>query len=70
MEVREGKNYALKSRAIGVLGLAVASRKPAKLVRKAPKPSQAANFGTVPTSPQSRHIAKSVRHMDRLRHKA
>ena len=53
MELRDGKNYALKSRAIGILASATASRKHAKSAKKAPKQSLAAHSGTEPTLPQN-----------------
>jgi phosphoribosylamine--glycine ligase len=70
MEVRNSKNYALKSRAVGVLGVG-------KTIEEARQTSltgvNAITGGALwnRTDVASKeHIAKSLRHMERLRHKS
>jgi phosphoribosylamine--glycine ligase len=69
MELRDGKNYALKSRAIGILGIGD-SIEDARLISQegaiAIKGGALWNRTDVASK---KHIAKSVTHMDKLRQK-
>jgi phosphoribosylamine--glycine ligase len=67
MEIRDGKNYPLKSRAIGILGIGD-SIEQARLISQegAQAISGGALWNRTDIAAQP-HIAKSVRHMEKLR---
>jgi phosphoribosylamine-glycine ligase len=70
METKEGKNYALKSRAVGILGIGKTIEEARQISQEGAK---AINGGALwyRTDVASKpHIAKAVSHMERLRGKA
>ena len=70
MELREGKNYALKSRAIGILGIGSSIEEARQISQEGAKVITGGALWNRTDVASKQHIAKSVEHMDKLRHKA
>ena len=69
MEVRDGKNYALKSRAIGVLGIGDSIEEARQISQEGAKAITGGALWNRTDVASKQHIAKSVNHMEQLRHK-
>jgi len=70
METRNGKNYALKSRAVGVLGIAESIDEARQISFEGAKAVTGGALWNRMDIASKQHIAKSVRHMENLRRKA
>ena len=70
MEVRDGKNYALKSRAIGILGIGGSIEEARQISLEGAKAVTGGALWNRMDVASKGHIAKSVSHMERLRGKA
>jgi phosphoribosylamine--glycine ligase len=70
METRGGKNYALKSRAVGVLGIGGSIEEARQISLEGAKAITGGALWNRMDVASKQHIAKSVRHMDDLRGKA
>ena len=70
METRNGKNYALKSRAVGVLGIAESIDEARQISFEGAKAVTGGALWNRMDIASKQHIAKSVRHMENLRQKA
>jgi phosphoribosylamine--glycine ligase len=69
METRNGKNYALKSRAVGVLGIAKSIEEARQISLEGTKVITGGALWNRKDIASKQHIAKSVLHMENLRHK-
>ncbi len=69
MELRDGKNYALKSRAIGVLGIGGSIEEARQISQEGAKAITGGGLWNRTDVASSQHIAKSIRHMEQLRKK-
>jgi phosphoribosylamine--glycine ligase len=69
METRNGKNYALKSRAVGVLGIAESIEEARQISLEGAKAITGGALWNRTDIASKQHIAKSVLHMENLRHK-
>jgi phosphoribosylamine-glycine ligase len=69
MELRDGKNYALKSRAIGILGIGSSVEEARQISQEGAKVVTGGALWNRTDVASKQHIAKSVTHMDKLRHK-
>ncbi len=69
MEVRDDKNYALKSRAIGVLGIGKNIEEARQISQEGAKAITGGALWNRTDIASKQHIAKSVAHMEKLRHK-
>jgi phosphoribosylamine--glycine ligase len=69
MELREGKNYALKSRAIGILGIGEDIEEARQISQEGAKVITGGALWNRTDVASKQHIAKSVSHMEQLRHK-
>jgi phosphoribosylamine---glycine ligase len=69
MEVRDGKNYALKSRAVGVLGIADCVEEARQISQEGAKAITGGALWNRTDVASKKHIAKSLKHMENLRHK-
>ena len=69
MEQRGGKNYALKSRAVGVLGMGDSIEEACDLSQEVARAISGGGLWHRTDIASSGHIAKSVRHMEELRGK-
>ena len=69
MELRDGKNYALKSRAIGILGIGDSIEEARQISQEGAKAITGGALWNRTDVASKQHIAKSVRHMEQLRQK-
>ena len=69
MEVRDNKIYALKSRAVGVLGIAKSIEEARKVSLEGAHAIEGGAMWNRTDIASKEHIAHSMRHMDQLRHK-
>ena len=69
MELRDGKNYALKSRAIGILGIGGSIEEARQISQEGAKAITGGALWNRTDVASKQHIAKSVRHMEQLRQK-
>jgi phosphoribosylamine--glycine ligase len=69
MELRDGKNYALKSRAIGVLGIGDSIEKARNISIEGAKAITGGALWNRNDVASKNHIAKSITHMEQLRQK-
>ena len=70
MEIKNGKNYALKSRAIGVLGIGKSIEEARQISQEGAKAITGGALWNRTDIASKQHIAKSISHMENLRHKA
>lgn len=70
MEVRDGKNYALKSRAIGVLGIGDSIEEAREISQECAKAITGGALWNRTDVAAKQHISKSISHMEDLRCKA
>ncbi len=70
MEIRDGKNYALKSRAVGVLAIGDSIEEARQISQEGARTVSGGALWNRTDIASKQHIAKSVSHMDRLRNKA
>jgi len=70
MELRDGKNYALKSRAVGVLGIGGSIEEAREISQEGAKAIVGGGLWNRTDVASKAHIGKSVAHMMRLRGKA
>jgi phosphoribosylamine--glycine ligase len=70
METRNGKNYALKSRAVGVLGIGNSIEEARQISLEGTKAITSGALWNRTDVASKQHIAKSVSHMENLRRKA
>ena len=70
METRDGKNYALKSRAVGVLGIGDSIEEARQISLEGAKAITGGALWNRTDVASKQHIAKSVSHMESLRRKA
>jgi phosphoribosylamine---glycine ligase len=68
MELRDGKNYALKSRAIGILGIGSSVEEARQISQDGAKAITGGALWNRTDVASKQHIAKSITHMDKLRH--
>jgi phosphoribosylamine--glycine ligase len=69
MELRDGKNYALKSRAIGVLGIGDSIEEARQISQEGAKAITGGALWNRTDVASKQHIAKSITHMEKLRSK-
>jgi phosphoribosylamine--glycine ligase len=69
MEIENGKNYALKSRAIGVLGIGKSIEEARQISQEGAKAISGGALWNRTDIASKQHIARSVKHMENLRHK-
>jgi phosphoribosylamine--glycine ligase len=69
MELRNGKTYALKSRAVGVLGISESIEEARQISLKGAKAIKGGALWNRMDIASKQHIAKSLSHMERLRRK-
>ena len=69
MEMRDGKNYALKSRAIGILGIGDSIEEARQISQEGAKAITGGALWNRTDVASKQHIAKSVKHMEQLRQK-
>jgi phosphoribosylamine--glycine ligase len=70
MEVRDGKNYALKSRAIGILGIGDSIEEARQISQEGAKAITGGALWNRTDVASQHHIAKSVKYMEELRRNA
>jgi len=70
MEIKEGKNYALKSRAVGVLGIGKTIEEARQISQEGAKAINGGELWYRTDVASKLHIAKAISHMERLRGKA
>jgi len=70
METKNGKNYALKSRAIGILGIGISIEEARQISQEGAKAISGGALWNRTDIASKLHIGKSVKHMENLRHKA
>src|SRR5208283_3430747 len=70
METRDGKNYALKSRAVGVLGIGKSIGEARQISLEGAKAITGGALWNRTDVASKQHIAKSISHMESLRRKA
>jgi phosphoribosylamine--glycine ligase len=70
MELRDGKNYALKSRAIGVLGISDSIEEARNISQEGANAITGGELWNRNDVASKQHIARSISHMEKLRHKA
>jgi len=70
METKDGKNYALKSRAVGVLGIGKSIEEARQISQEGAKAITGGALWNRIDIAKKQHIAKSVSHMDNLRRKS
>jgi phosphoribosylamine--glycine ligase len=70
METRNGKNYALKSRAVGVLGIGKSIEEARNISLEGAKAITGGALWNRTDVASKQHIAKSISHMENLRRKA
>jgi phosphoribosylamine--glycine ligase len=69
MEIRNGKNYALKSRAVGILAIGNSIEEARQISLEGAKAITGGALWNRNDVASKRHIAKSVSHMENLRRK-
>jgi phosphoribosylamine--glycine ligase len=69
MELRQGKNYALKSRVIGILGIGGNIEEARQISQEGAKAITGGALWNRTDVASKQHIAKSIRHMKQLRQK-
>jgi phosphoribosylamine--glycine ligase len=69
MEIRNGKNYALKSRAVGVLAMGDSIEEARQLSQEGAKAINGGGLWNRTDIATQEHIARSISHMDKLRNK-
>ncbi len=69
MELRDGKNYALKSRAVGILGIGGSIEEARQISQEGAKAIIGGALWNRTDVASNQHIAKSIRHMEQLRQK-
>jgi phosphoribosylamine--glycine ligase len=69
MELRNGKNYALKSRAVGVLAIGDSIEEARKISQEGARAINGGGLWNRTDIATQQHIAKSVSHMEKLRAK-
>jgi len=69
MEIKEGKNYALKSRAVGILGMGKTIEEARQISQEGAKAISGGALWYRTDVASKTHIAKAVNHMERLRGK-
>ncbi len=67
MELRDGKNYALKSRAIGILGIGASIEEARRISQEGAKAITGGALWNRTDVASREHIEKSVKHMEKLR---
>jgi phosphoribosylamine--glycine ligase len=67
MELRDGKNYALKSRAIGILGIGSSIEEARQISQEGAGAVTGGALWNRSDIAEKEHIARSIRHMDQLR---
>ena len=70
MELRGGKNYSLKSRAIGILGIGGSIEEARQISQEGARAITGGALWNRTDVASEQHIAKSVRHMEKLRGRA
>ena len=70
METSDGKNYALKSRAVGVLGIGKSIEEARQISLEGAKAITGGALWNRTDVASKQHIAKSISHMESLRRKA
>ena len=70
MEIRNGQTYALKSRAVGVLGIGKSIEEARQISLEGAKAITGGALWNRTDIASKQHIAKSVSHMENLRHKS
>jgi phosphoribosylamine---glycine ligase len=70
METRNGQNYALKSRAVGILGIGSTIEEARQISQEGAKAITGGGLWNRIDVASKQHIAKSIRHMETLRVKA
>jgi phosphoribosylamine---glycine ligase len=70
METKSGKNYALKSRAIGILGIGKNIEEARQISQEGAKAITGGALWNRSDIASKEHIAKSIKHMENLRHQA
>ena len=70
METKNGKNYALKSRAIGILGIGESIEEARQISQEGAKAITGGALWNRTDVASKQHIAQSVRHMEQLRRRA
>jgi phosphoribosylamine--glycine ligase len=70
MELRNGKNYALKSRAVGVLAIGDSIEEARELSQEGARAISGGGLWSRTDIAASYHIAKSIRHMEEVRNKS
>jgi phosphoribosylamine--glycine ligase len=70
METKNGKNYALKSRAIGILGIGNSIEEARQISQEGAKAITGGALWNRTDVASKQHIAKSISHIERLRRKA
>ena len=70
METRGGKNYALKSRAVGVLGIGKSIEEARNISLEGAEAITGGALWNRTDVASKQHIAKSISHMESLRRKA
>jgi phosphoribosylamine--glycine ligase len=69
MELRDGRNYALKSRAIGILGIGDSIEEARQISQEGAKAITGGALWNRTDVASKPHIAKSISHMENLRSK-
>lgn len=69
MEVKDGKDYALKSRAVGVLGIGESIEQARQISQEGAKAIKGGGLWNRTDVASKQHIAKAISHMDHLRGK-
>ena len=70
MEVKDGKNYALKSRAVGILGIGGSIEEARQISQEGAKVITGGGLWNRTDVASKQHIAKAIKHMEDLRGKA
>jgi len=70
MEIRDSKNYPLKSRAVGILGIGCSIEEARQISQEGAKAITGGGLWNRTDVASMEHIAKSVRHMVQLRSQA
>jgi phosphoribosylamine--glycine ligase len=70
MEIREGKNYALKSRAVGVLAIGESIEEARQISQEGARVISGGGLWNRTDIAAQQHIAKSISHLEKLRNKA
>ena len=70
MEIRDGKNFALKSRAVGILGIGESIEEARSISHEGANAVSGGALWNRTDVASKQHIAKAVSHMERLRGKA